>query len=138
MKMADQQLEANKAIARNCLETFSKGDIAGVAAMMSDDAVWMVMGQLDGLSGTYPRDQFVALAEGAKENYREKALKISPLAMTAEGDRVAVEAKGHAELKDGRVYDPDYHLLFTVRDGKISEVREYMDTHHAFDIFFGG
>lgn len=135
--MTQASLEKNKAIVGRCLETFSSGDISGVAALMADDAVWIVMGQLQGMSGTYGRDEFVALAEGAKASYRERALKIEPLAMTAEEDRVAVEAKGHAELLDGRVYEPDYHLLFKLRDGQIVEVREYMDTHHAFDTFFG-
>lgn len=134
--MSDLQLEANKELVRVCLETFSKGDIAGVAALMADDARWIVMGKLEGMSGSYPRDEFVALADGAKEAYREKALRIEPIAMTAEGGRVAVEAKGYAELADGRVYAPDYHLLFVLEDGRIAEVHEYMDTHHAFGIFF--
>jgi ketosteroid isomerase-like protein len=65
-------------------------------------------------------------------------LRITPTAMIAEGDKVAVEAQGFAELLDGRVYDPHYHFLVTVRGGKIAEVLEYMDTQHAKDIFFGG
>jgi len=135
--MADTQLEENKAVVRKCLETFSKGDIAGVAAMMTEDANWVVKGKLEGLAGTYPRDQFAELAGGATVNYRDKALKIEPVAMTAEGDRVAVEATGYAVMNDGRIYDPEYHLLFRITDGKITEVREYMDTHLAYSIFMG-
>jgi ketosteroid isomerase-like protein len=53
------------------------------------------------------------------------------LATTAEGDRVAVEAESHANLKGGKVYNNKYHFLFELRDGKITKCKEYNDTHHA-------
>lgn len=90
------------------------------------------------MSGRYERDAFVSLAEGAKAFYRSGALRIAPETMTAEDDRVSVIASGHAELMDGRTYAPDYHFLLTIRDGAIAEVREFMDTLHAKEIFFGG
>ncbi len=54
----------------------------------------------------------------------------------AEGDQVAVEAESWGELKNGRVYNQEYHFLITLRDGKISAVREYLDTQHAFLTWF--
>ena len=107
-----------------------------MTAMMTDDATWWVGGRIDGLSGTYGRDQFAALVEGAKAAYKTGALKIWPTAMIAEGDRVAVEAESHAELHNGRVYSNLYHLLVTVRDGKIAAVKEYCDTLHMKQVFF--
>lgn len=55
-------------------------------------------------------------------------------AMTAEGDRVAVEAESYGELKNGAVYNNQYHFLFIVRDGKIKAVKEYNDTKHAAEV----
>ena len=104
---------------------------------MADGASWWVSGRLEGFSGRYDKVSFGPLMEGAKALYRGGALTITPLAMTAEGDRVAVEAEGHAELLDGRVYAPHYHFLVSLRGGKVFEVREYLDTQHAKDIFFG-
>ena len=46
----------------------------------------------------------------------------------ADGDIVAVEAKGDMELKDGRVYDNDYCLVYRLAGGKIVEIREYQDS----------
>ena len=57
--------------------------------------------------------------------------------MTAEDDRVAVEATSFATMEDGRVYANSYHFLVTIRDGKVATVREYMDTIHARETFFG-
>ncbi len=130
--------EANKALVTRFLAAFSKGDVDGLVAMMSDDATWWVSGRIDGLSGTYPRDQFAELVRGAKAAYKTGALQITPCSMVAEGDKVAVEAESYAEMLSGAVYNNLYHLLFTVRSGQITSVREYMDTLHAKQVFFDG
>jgi ketosteroid isomerase-like protein len=54
----------------------------------------------------------------------------------AEGDRVAVEAESYGELRNGRVYAQEYHVLMTIRDGKIAAVREYMDTAHVMAVWY--
>lgn len=129
-------LDDNKAAAAALLEAFSRGDVAAMTAIMTDDATWWVGGRINGLSGTYGRDDFAALVEGAKAAYKTGALKIWPTAMIAEGDKVAVEAESHAELHNGRVYSNLYHLLVTLRDGKIAAVKEYCDTLHMKQVFF--
>jgi ketosteroid isomerase-like protein len=55
--------------------------------------------------------------------------------MTAEGDRVAVEGTGSGKLADGRVYENTYHFLFRFRDGRICEMKEYMDSKRVADMF---
>jgi ketosteroid isomerase-like protein len=52
------------------------------------------------------------------------------------GDKVAVEVESYGELKNGRVYKQEYHPLITIRDGRISAVREYLDTQHVFATWF--
>ena len=54
--------------------------------------------------------------------------------MTAEGERVALEAESHGTHKSGKKYNNHYHFLFRIRDGKIAEIREYADTAHARDV----
>lgn len=55
---------------------------------------------------------------------------ISPTHMIAEGNCVAVEAVGHLPLKNGRVYNNHYHIVFEIDGGKIRKIREYSDTDH--------
>ena len=55
--------------------------------------------------------------------------------MIAEGDKVAVEARSHADLVGGGVYANEYHFLVTLRDGLVQSVREYSDTHHMKETF---
>jgi ketosteroid isomerase-like protein len=54
--------------------------------------------------------------------------------VTAEGDKVAVEAESHANMKSGKTYQNKYHFLITIQDGKIQAVKEYLDTAHADDV----
>src|SRR3546814_20882325 len=58
------------------------------------------------------------------------------ISMTAEGDRVAYEAKGEMVFPD-RVYSNSYHNLLVIRDGLIVEGREYMDTMAVAKAFGG-
>ena len=46
----------------------------------------------------------------------------------ADGDHVAVQAKGNAETHEGDRYDNDYCFVFTLKNNKIVKVVEYMDT----------
>jgi ketosteroid isomerase-like protein len=66
-------------------------------------------------------------------------LNLEILSMTAEGDRVAVEAVGRARLVDGRPYENQYHFLMRFdADGKVIEFKEYLDTLYLFDTLFSG
>ena len=135
--MADTDTVANKALVARFFEIFSTGDVPAIMAAMAPDGRWWVSGKLDGMSGSYTVAQFAPLLEGANAGYKARALRITPTGMIAEGDKVAVEAHGYAELLDGRTYDCQYHFLITVRGGKVADVKEYMDTQHAKETFFG-
>jgi ketosteroid isomerase-like protein len=136
--MANTDTEANKALVAGFFETFSTGHVPAIVAAMADDGTWWVSGKLDGFSGSYTAAGLAPLLVGANAGYKAGALQITPTGMIAEGDKVAVEARGFAELLDGRIYDCQYHFLITIRGGKIGDVREYMDTQHAKEIFFSG
>jgi ketosteroid isomerase-like protein len=65
----------------------------------------------------------------------ESGLNMSVVSCMAEGDRVALEVVSAGNLKNGRQYRQEYHMLLTFRDGKIMSVREYLDTQHANDVW---
>lgn len=129
------QLEANKAVVRQFLAVFSTGNLEGILMGMHPDATWWVSGTIEGISGSYTREQFGSLLRAVKDVYKAGALRITPGEMTAEGNRVAVEAESYGELKNGRTFSCRYHFLFVVVDGKIASAREYLDTKHLFDVF---
>ena len=53
----------------------------------------------------------------------------------ADGDCVVVEHTGRNETPDGRRYDNNYCWVLRFEDGRIQEVREYMDTQLVTDTF---
>ena len=61
---------------------------------------------------------------------RRKMDRITTVAhrFIAEGDHVAVEARGANTTKAGRPYCNSYCFVFRVADGKLAEVTEYMDS----------
>jgi uncharacterized protein len=129
-------VEQNKSIVAEFLEVFSTGDVPGILERLHDDATWWVSGKLEGFAGTKSKQEMGKLLEGVVTVYTEGALRLTPLEMIAEDDRVVVEAEGYAELNNGRVYNPQSAFVFRIADGKIKSVKEYLDTQHAHNIFF--
>ena len=126
----------NKAIARQFFERFTASDIEGALALMSDDATWWIPGtkELSPTAGTYSKEKIGRLF------HRMLAALQSGLAMTlkssiAEGDFVAAEVESSGDLKNGRRYRQQYHVLMQFRDGRICAVREYLDTQHAHAVW---
>lgn len=76
---------------------------------------------------TQPHFSLVAYA-GAIAWMREKTggtLKFEVDAITAEGDRVAIEARSTATLVNGQPYANTYVFVLRLRDGQIASVREH-------------
>jgi ketosteroid isomerase-like protein len=131
-------IEANKRLVEEFHQVFSTGDVDKILSYFDDSGTWWVAG--DGtmqLSGTYDLDGMRELFSGVGGGVKGGAIRLTPLAMTAEGDRVAVETESYAELNNGNIYNNLYHFLFVIRDGKLIEVKEYLDTIHTNKVFFG-
>lgn len=136
MTATNTTAEQNKSIVREFLEVFSTGDVPGILERLHDDATWWVSGKIEGFAGTKSKEEMGKLLEGVVTVYKEGALRLTPVEVIAEDDRVVVEAEGYAELNNGRVYNPQSAFVFEIADGKVKGVREYLDTQHAHDIFF--
>jgi ketosteroid isomerase-like protein len=128
-------VEENKKVVTKLFEDLSAGNGAGVLGALAESATWWVAGNFP-LSGTKTKAQFAELVGSLGSNI-EGGMRVTPTGLTAEGDRVAVEAESYARMKSGKTYQNKYHFLFLVRDGKIQQVKEYLDTMHANDVLCG-
>ena len=126
-------LEANKALVRKFWQAFSESRFDDALALMAEDATWWVAGSTD-ISGTYSKAEFANLVAGVSEN-AESGIQVTPTVMTAEEDRVAMEADSYGPMKNGKVYNNKYHFQHVIRDGQLLAVREYLDTEHVTDVF---
>lgn len=89
------------------------------------------------ISGTMTVEQIAAGATAILEAF-PKGLTFTVHAVTAEGDRVAVEAESLGEHASGVMYNNLYHFMFVMREGKVLQLKEYMDTELVTDILCGG
>ena len=128
--------DRNKAVAAEFFARFSASDIAGALATMTDDATWWIPGkpELSPTAGMYQKDRITKLFHAMLKQLKS-GLKMTPKGMVAEGDRVAVELVSEGDLKNGRLYRQEYHMLLEFRGDKICAVREYLDTQHAHAVW---
>jgi ketosteroid isomerase-like protein len=124
--------EDSKRIVLGFFENLNAGNAAAALEALGDSATWWIQGNFP-LSGTKTKAQFVELL-GQLGAQIDGALSLRVKGVTAEGDRVAVEAESFAKMKNGKTYQNRYHFLCEVRGGKIQAVREYLDTMHANEV----
>jgi ketosteroid isomerase-like protein len=103
-------------------------DRALFAASLADDAKWVVTGQYS-WSRTFTGKQSIMndLHGHVRTRLAERTRTIAHR-FIADGEYVAVEAKGDNVTQEGVRYDNDYCLVFRLKDGKIKEIREYCDS----------
>jgi len=128
--MSEQE---NVQVVQQAFVAFGQGDIPAVLKLLADDVQWRAFGPPKILpwAGTYHGPEgagqfFMALA-GATEFQQ-----FEPREFIAQGDRVVV--LGHSRITiraNGRVNEPDWVMVFTVRDGKIADYQYLDDTAEA-------
>lgn len=136
--MSEQRpdIEANKKIARDFIDAMSSGESERILALYGPDLSVWTAGSLP-ISGLHERSEVSALCDGLLGAF-PKGLQFSIQAMTAEGERVAIEAEGLGTHANGKVYHQHYHFLLVIRDARIVEMKEYFDTELARDVLLGG
>jgi uncharacterized protein len=122
-------LTANKEVVQNFLNAIVAGDIETCRALLPPDTTWWVQGwpQMNGAD-------FLAALQQTIERSNQRTIAID--GVTAEDDRVAVQARGAFTMKEG-VYANTYHYLFKLKDGRITAGYEYLDTLVASQFFAG-
>ncbi|MEM1111187.1 MAG: nuclear transport factor 2 family protein [Pseudomonadota bacterium] len=128
--------EQNKSLVAQFFDILNRNDIAAMLDLYAEDARVTTMGSTL-ISGTFGKDKVAAAASGALDVFPE-GLKFEVLDVVAEGDGVAVEAESRGEHVSGKTYNNLYHFKFRFRDGKLLELKEYMDTEHVTDVLCGG
>ncbi|MFA5494725.1 MAG: nuclear transport factor 2 family protein [Porticoccaceae bacterium] len=135
MNTADNNPAANKSAVETYFDAVNSMDESRILALLADDFSIISMNRNPPvLRYQWDAKQFAA-APRLMSARMKKPIQLRLIAMTAENDRVAVEADSHGEMLDGTVYENAYHFLFTFRGDKIVEVREYCCSYTAFDVF---
>jgi len=131
-------IEDNKQIVRDAYAAISRGDVEGFMNRLADDVEWYFIGTHRFAGTLKGKDAimtqlFVPLGDALTATI---ALDIKLL--IGEGDKIVAEMQGRSQNKDGKDYNNTYCIILTVRDGKIREMREYLDTELVTQVFGRG
>jgi len=127
------------AVVERYVAAVEAGDGAAIRGSFAESATWRLFGDMP-MSGTWRGrdtiiDDFLA---GALGHYEPGSIRLEITAIVADGERAVVEWTSRARTRRGEPYENFCVGVFTVRDGKIQAVREYMDTAYATRMLFGG
>lgn len=127
--------EDNKKLAKEFLAALSRADTEWVKEHYAEELQFWTAGSLP-FSGPSNKAQSL---EGMPQvlGLFPDGIEFEIKAMTAEGDRVAIEATSRGMTFRGDLYEQQYHFLMRARDGQILAFREYMDTELARKILVG-
>jgi len=127
-----------KTVVVRYVEAVRDGDTETIVASFADDATWLYPGSLP-MSGLWEgRDAIIDDFLGGMGRYLDGSapVVIGLVNAFADGDQVLAEWTSKATAANGAAYDNRCAAVFTVRDGKITSVREYADTHHVATVLF--
>jgi uncharacterized protein len=102
-------------------------DRQGLLALCAEDFEWIIPGEDWPLAGTYR-------GHAGLENLLQKASETvetstEPSEYVAQGDRVLVVGVAKGKIKaTNKPFKDDWIFAITVRNGKVTNIREYVDT----------
>ena len=126
--------EENKEVAIKFFEALSSGSQTYLDFYNDESIIWTA-GE-NAIGGTRTKKEIVDFAQGILSAF-PNGIKFNITGITAENERVAVEVQGEAIHASGEAYNNQYHFLLRIQDGKILELKEYMDTQLAAKILLG-
>lgn len=127
--------EENKELVLRFLEATANNDAETVIACVDPDGVSVAKGTS---KFTGPR-RFGTNIEETIEAFKKiipTGLRYTFGTVTAEGDRVVVEAEGDAVTHDGQPYRNQYCFVCTVANGRVTRVDEYFCTKMADEVLW--
>jgi ketosteroid isomerase-like protein len=120
--------QENVQIVKDFFAAMGRGDKQGLLALSAENIEWIIPGEDWPLAGTHRGHAGLAgLLQKASEMVETSYPK--PPEFVAQGDRVLVVGVATGKIKaTNKSFRDDWVFDITVRDGKVTNIREYIDT----------
>lgn len=120
-------IEPNVQTVKDFFAVIGRGDREALLKLVADDIEWIVPGRDWPLAGTHRGHAgMVDLLETAS---RSLETSTEPREFVARGDRVLVVGVATGTVKaTNKPFEDGWVFAITVRDGKLTSIREYVDT----------
>ncbi len=121
-------IEKNVQVVRDFFAAIGSGDKQRVLAMVAEDIEWIIPGENWPLAGTHHGHAgLAAVLQKASEEIETSYPE--PPEFIAQGDRVLVIGVATGKIKaTNRTFEDHWVFAITVRNGKLTKIREYIDT----------
>ena len=121
-------IEKNVQVVKEFFAAMGSGDKQGLLALAAENIEWIIPGEDWPLAGTHR-------GHAGLENLLQKANETvetsypEPPEFIAQGDRVLVVGVATGKIKaTNRAFKDNWVFAITVRNGKLTKIREYIDT----------
>ena len=120
--------DKNVQTVKDFFAAIGRGDREGVLALVAEDIEWIIPGKDWPLAGT--RHGHAGLADLVKtQSETMETWLMEPREFVAQGDRVLVVGFARGKIKaTNKTWEDDWIFAITVRDGRLTSIREYVDT----------
>ena len=120
--------QENVQIVKDFVAALGRGDKQGLLALSAEDIEWIIPGEDWPPAGTHRGHAGLAdLLRKASEMVETSFSE--PREFVAQGDRVLVVGFTRGKIKaTNKTFEDDWVFAITVRNGKLTNIREYIDT----------
>ena len=120
--------EENSQVVKEFFAAIGSGDKQRLLSLVAEDIEWIVPGEDWPLAGTHRGHAGIAdVLQKASEEV--ETTYPGPPEFVAQGDRVLVVGVATGKIKaTNRPFKDDWVFDITVRNGKVTKIREYIDT----------
>ena len=121
-------IEENVQTVKDFFTAMGSGDKQGLLALSAEDIEWIIPGEDWPLAGTHRghaglADVLQKASEKVETSFPE------PPEFVAQGDRVLIVGFARGKIKaTNRAFEDHFVFAITVRNGKLTNIREYVDT----------
>ena len=120
-------IEKNVQTVKDFFAAIGRGDREGVLALVAEDIEWIIPGKHWPLAGT--RHGHAGLADLLETASKSIETSTEPREFVAQGDRIPVVGFARGKIKTtNKTFEDDWIFAITVRDGRLTNIREYVDT----------
>ncbi|PZR49491.1 nuclear transport factor 2 family protein [Paraburkholderia fungorum] len=119
--------DKNVQTVKDFFAAIGRGDRKGLLTLVAEDIEWIIPGEDWPLAGTrHGRAGLTDLLETASRSI-ETSMELREF--IAQGDRVVVVGFARGTIKaTNKTFEDDWIFVITVRDGRLTSIREYIDT----------
>jgi ketosteroid isomerase-like protein len=120
-------IEKNIQTVKDLFAAIGRGDREALLALVAEDIEWIIPGEDWPLAGM--RHGHAALADLLETAPKSIESSTEPREFVAQRDRVFVVGFARGKIKaTNKTFEDDWMFAITVRDGRLTNIREYVDT----------